>query len=139
MRPLGRRERQPRSLLCRASPAEYRQERRGFPSRPFHNFLVGRHPWFGPPRWRPQRRAVQAQIEYSSDRSAIFACDFPRVVFPTSALDDAARMPLRSWDETFRKWLKTMTIKEISVKSGAGLRSEESSALDDCQRADSVS
>src|ERR1700674_2797917 len=84
MRPLGRRERQRHNQLCRADPAECHQERRESLSRPFHNFSIGRHLWFGPMRSPLQRRVVQLQIECSSDRSETFACDFPQVVFLAS-------------------------------------------------------
>src|SRR6266853_503182 len=73
MRLLGRTERQRRNPPCRASPAECCQERREFLSRPFHNFSIGRHLWFGPLRSRPPRREVQPQTEYRSDRSETFA------------------------------------------------------------------
>src|SRR5580700_7242311 len=80
MRLLGRRGRQRHNQLCRASPAECHQERRESPARPFHNFSIGRHLWFGPLRSPPQQKAVLQQIECRSDRSKIFACDFPPVV-----------------------------------------------------------
>src|SRR5580698_9012815 len=80
MRLLGRRGRPPHNQLCRASPAECHQECRESPSRPFHNFSIGRHPWFGPLPSPPLQRAVLQQIERWSDRSKIFACEFPPVV-----------------------------------------------------------
>src|SRR5216684_9202607 len=87
MQPLGRMERQRRNRPCRASPGECCQERREFPSRPFHNFLAGRHLWFGPLRSPLQRGAVQLQIECSSDWSTIFACDAPSSSFAFLASD----------------------------------------------------
>src|SRR5713226_8560707 len=79
MQPLGRTERQRRNLPCRASPAECCQERRESPSRPFHNFSIGRHLWFGPMRWLRQRRVVEQPVECYSNRATTFARDFPPV------------------------------------------------------------
>src|SRR5229473_7177358 len=80
MRLLGRRERQRRNLPCRASPAECCQERRESLSRPFHNFSIGRHLWFGPLRSTPQRRMAGQPIGCWPYSSINFAFDIPPAV-----------------------------------------------------------
>src|ERR1700688_4685198 len=107
MRPLGPKEIQRHNLPCRASPAECHPERREFLSRPFHNFLAGRHLWFGPLRSPRQHTVVQPPIGCCSENSKTFACDMPPAVLLASDLEDAARMPLCRLKENFRKWLKT--------------------------------
>src|ERR1700723_2068502 len=140
MRPLGRRGRQRRNLLCRVGPAECCRERRESLSKPFHNFSIGRHLWLGPRRSPLRRRAVQKQIGCSSDRSEAFACDFPQVDFvasdPTGCrLDAIAKSELESREVLENK----EPLDEESEIRRKGLKSEESRTLDDCQCADSVS
>src|SRR5258708_4194045 len=84
MRLLGRTERQRRNLPCRASPAECHQERRESPSKPFHNFSIGRHLWFGPMRSPPQRGMAGQPIECCSGSSTTLACDIPPAVLLAS-------------------------------------------------------
>src|ERR1700687_4796428 len=120
MRLLGRRERQRRNLPCRASPAECCQERRESLSRPFHNFSIGRHLWFGPMHSPPQRRVVQPQIECSSDRSTTFSCDFPQVVFLASDTRRCSRDATVKSAREFSEVVENKNIKKIRLKLGAG-------------------
>src|SRR4029077_801280 len=92
MRPLERREKQRRSLLCPASPAACCQERRESLSRPCHNFSIGRHLWFCPKRSPPRQGVAEQSVECCSDRPTTFSCDFPPVFFashPRQSIPDA--------------------------------------------------
>src|SRR6266481_5108424 len=139
MRLLGRTERQRRNLPCRASPAECCQERREFLSRPFHNFSIGRHLWFGPLRSRPPRREVQPQTEYRSDRSETFAYEFPRAV---SCLGLSKMQPACHCEERAVVSVssgKQNSFERMGLKSAAGGGAKSPAHWTICQRAVSVS
>src|SRR6266849_3220071 len=120
MRLLGRTERQRRNLPCRASSAECYQGRREPLSKPFHNFSIGRHLWFGPMRLPPQREVAGQPIECCSDRSTTFACDSPPVVFLASYPGRCSPHATVKSEREFQEVIENKALRKESLKLDAG-------------------
>src|SRR6266446_2671299 len=84
MRLLGRKERQRRSLLCRAGLAECCPERQESLSGPSHSFSIDRHPWSCPMRSPPQRGMAGQPLKCCSGSLTTFSCDIPPAVLLAS-------------------------------------------------------